>query len=120
MNAVTSYINATVVEDPAFKAGNQLEGNARQTFNTWTNYTIDKGPLKGFDLGYGFFYKGKFFAATDNLPEAAVKAYWSMDASVGYNYSSFFTRLNITNITDNVDYLARSGLYQPLWGGGRY
>lgn len=31
INVVISYINATVVEDPAFKAGNQLEGNARRT-----------------------------------------------------------------------------------------
>lgn len=115
INMAASYIDATVVEDPAFKAGNQLEGNARQTFNIWANYAFDKSMLKGLDIGYGFFYKGKFYAATDNLPEAEVKSYWSMDASVGYTYNSFFTRLNVSNFTNNIGYLARSGLYEPLW-----
>ena len=115
VNVATSYINATVVEDPAFKTGNQLEGNAKQTLNIWADYTLDKGPLKGMEFGYGFFYKGKFFASTENLPEEVVKSYWSMDASIGYTYHNFFTRLNVSNLTNNIGYLARSGLYEPLW-----
>jgi iron complex outermembrane receptor protein len=116
VNMAASYIDATVVEDPAFKAGNQLEGNARQTFNIWGDYTFDKGVMKGFDLGYGFFYKGKFYATTENAPSSEVKSYWSMDASVGYTVGSFFSRFNVSNLTDQRGYLARSGLYEPMWG----
>lgn len=116
VNLATSYIDAIVVEDPAFQKGNQLEGNARTTLNIWGNYALNNGLLKGMDFGYGFFYKGKFYATTDNSPLDEVKAYWSMDASVGYSYKSFFTRLNVSNFTDNKGYLARSGLYEPLWG----
>lgn len=115
VNLATSLIDATVVDDPAFKAGNQLEGNAKQTLNIWLNYTLDKGALKGMDFGYGFFYKGRFYSATDNLEEQEVKSYWSMDASVGYTWKNFFTRLNVSNFTDKEGYLARSGLYEPLW-----
>lgn len=115
VNLAASYIDATVVEDPAFKSGNQLEGNARHTLNIWADYTIDKGALKGLDFGYGFFYKGKFYSSTDNLPQQEVKSYWSMDASAGYTYKMFFTRLNVSNFTNQEGYLARSGLYEPLW-----
>lgn len=115
INVATSYINATVINDPAFKTGNQLEGNAKQTFNIWANYALDKGTLKGLELGYGFFYKGKFYASTENLPDEVVKSYWSMDASIGYTYCNFFTRFNVSNFTNNIGYLARRGMYEPLW-----
>lgn len=115
VNLAASLINATVIEDPAFKAGNQLEGNARESLNIWANYAFDEGPLKGLDLGYGFFYKGKFYSTSDNLTEAEVKSFWSMDASIGYTCNSFFTRFNVSNLTDNTGYLARSGLYERLW-----
>lgn len=115
INLATSYIDATVVEDPAFQKGKQLEGNAKTTLNIWANYALNKGLLKGMDFGYGFFYKGKFYATTENNPLDEVRSYWSMDASIGYSYSSFFTRLNVSNFTNNTGYLARSGLYEPLW-----
>ncbi len=39
-----------------------------------------------------------------------------MDAAVGYTIGSFFTRFNVTNLTDQRGYLARSGLYESMWG----
>ncbi|MBW3466977.1 TonB-dependent receptor [Arthrospiribacter ruber] len=115
VNLTASYIDAVIVEDPAFESGNQLLGNARENFSLWANYKMDRTKLKGLEFGYGFFYNGKFYTANDNLPHQETKAYWSMDASLGYNYKNFFTRLNVTNLTDNIGYLGSNGLYEPLW-----
>nr|WP_295927825.1 TonB-dependent receptor [uncultured Dyadobacter sp.] len=114
VNIAASYINATIVRDPAFASGNRLGGAPRTTVNIWANYAFSHGSLKGFEVGYGFFSKGKYFATSENLSDEEVDPFWTMDVSVGYKYKQFFTRLNVSNFTDNRGYLG-SVIYEPLW-----
>ncbi|MDX3915414.1 MAG: TonB-dependent receptor [Pseudosphingobacterium sp.] len=114
VNLAASYIDAYVVQDPAFATGNQLRGNAKKTANFWAHYQFQQGALQGFSLGWGIFYKDGFYTNSNNDPTKWLDSFWSMDASAGYNYRNVFARLNVSNLTDNIGYLGTAG-YTPLW-----
>lgn len=114
INIAASFIDATIVKDPAFAAGNLLGGAPRSTVNIWANYAVSHGVFKNFEIGYGFFSKGKYYATSENLPTERVDPFWTMDASIAYKYGKFFTRLNVSNFTDNRGYLG-SVIYEPMW-----
>jgi iron complex outermembrane receptor protein len=71
--------------------------------------------LKGLSLGYGIYYKGKFFATPDNLPEGLVPSNYTMDAAIGYNFGKLALRVNVTNLTDRISYLGAFGTWEPQW-----
>jgi iron complex outermembrane recepter protein len=114
INASYAYVDAKVVSDPAFETGKELEGNARNSGSLWVNYTFDSFA-KGWEIGYGVFYKDKFFLTTANNPEELVDSYYSMDASVAYSFRNITARLNVNNITNNIGYIGSYGVYEPLW-----
>jgi iron complex outermembrane receptor protein len=115
INATYAYVKATVIEDPAYESGKELQGNARNSGSLWLNYDF-KNTLKGFELGYGIYYKDKFYMSTHNKPEELVKSYYSMDVSVAYRYEKFTARLNTTNLTNNIGYLGgETGRLEPYW-----
>lgn len=109
-----SYIHTEVVEDPAFESGNWLVNQPRIMFNIWGDYKF-KGALKNFDLGYGVFYKGMFYASLDNDPDGKVPANYTMDVAAGYNFGKFRTQLNVTNLTNRINYLGSFGTWEPQW-----
>jgi len=114
INTSASYIVAQVVEDPGFKKGNWLPNQPRQMGNIWANYKF--GPfLKGFDLGYGIFYRGPFYAGIDNDLANKAKAQHTMDASVGFSHKNFRTQVNVTNFTNQINYLGSYGNWEPQW-----
>jgi hypothetical protein len=38
-----------------------------------------------------------------------------MDLVAGYKYKNIFTRLSVSNLTNNTGYLATDGVYRPFW-----
>ncbi|SHE77386.1 TonB-dependent receptor [Pedobacter caeni] len=115
VNIAASYIEAKVVADPAYKTGNLLSGAPKVISNLWADYQLDKILLKGLDIGLGLSYRGQFYSNTLNLPNQKVSSYLSMDLAVGYKYKNVFTRLNVSNLTNNIGYLATDGVYRPFW-----
>jgi iron complex outermembrane receptor protein len=114
INATYAYVDARVVSDPAYESGLELRGNARNSGSLWLNYAF-KNKIKGLELGYGVFYKDKFFLTTDNNPEELVDSYYSMDASIAYSFKNVTTRFNVSNLTNNIGYIGSFGVYEPLW-----
>jgi iron complex outermembrane receptor protein len=115
VNIAASYIEAKVVSDPAYKTGNILSGAPKVISNLWLDYQLDKVLLKGVDVGYGLSYRGQFYSNTLNLPNQKVSSYLSMDLVAGYKYKNIFTRLSVSNLTNNTGYLATDGVYRPFW-----
>jgi iron complex outermembrane receptor protein len=119
VNATASLIDARVVRDPAYAAGNRLEGTAREVANVWLNYRVPAGApvarLTGLELGGGFFYRGKFHQTTANDPDNVVGAFRSMDVALGYPFGRVRARVNVTNVTNAVGYTSSFGVYEPLW-----
>jgi iron complex outermembrane receptor protein len=124
VNASASLIDARVVQDPAYRSGNRLEGTAREIANLWLHYTVPAravpaaGPLArlaGLELGWGGFYRGRFHQTTANDPDNLVGAFRSMDVALGYRFGAVRARLNVTNVTNAVGYTSSFGVYEPLW-----
>ncbi len=78
-----SYIQAQVVEDIVYAKGNWLPNQPRTMFSAWANYDVSK-HVKGLSVGYGFFYKGKFYADPTNDIGGLVPENYTMDLSLGY------------------------------------
>ncbi len=114
INASASYIVAQVVEDPGFKKGNWLANQPRQMGNIWATYKFNRF-LKGFDVGYGVFYRGEFYAEINNAPSNKARSQHTMDASIGYTHKNFRTQLNVTNFTNQINYLGSYGNWEPQW-----
>jgi iron complex outermembrane receptor protein len=124
VNATASLIDGRVVRDPAYRSGNRLGGTAREIANLWLNYTVParalpaSGPiarLAGLELGWGAFYRGRFYQTTANDPENLVGAFRSMDVALGYRFGGVRARLNVANVTNAVGYTSSFGVYEPLW-----
>jgi iron complex outermembrane receptor protein len=122
VNASASLVDARVVQDPAYAAGNRLGGTAREVANLWLNYRVPAAPsggplarLAGLELGAGVFHRGRFYQTTANDPDNLVGAFRSMDLAVGYPFGRVRARLNVTNVTNAVGYTSSFGVYEPLW-----
>ncbi|RQO66315.1 hypothetical protein DBR43_29255 [Pedobacter sp. KBW06] len=116
LNIAASYIDAIIVDDPAYPKGNELAGNSKAIVNIWANYAFSTLPLKGLELGAGYSYRGQNYATSYNLPEQLAPGFATFDASAAYSFNHFFTRLNVTNLTNRKAYTyGMYGGYYPLW-----
>lgn len=98
-----AYTKTKVIEDPGYPTGNQLPNAPKFTGNLWLNYDpIDK--LKGFSVGFGAFFKDKFFSGINNNKDLEIPASYSLDAAVGYKYKQFGVQVNVSNFTNQVNY----------------
>lgn len=117
LNATASLIKAQVIDDPGVPKGNWLDNQPRTMFSFWGSYKFNKfnNWLKHLDVGYGMFYKGRFFASIGNESESEVPANYTMDLGAGYNINKFRVQLNVTNFTDRQNYLGSFGSWEPQW-----
>lgn len=116
VNAAFSYIDATIVEDPAYPAGNQLGGAPRVITNFWANYKFSQQALKGFEFGGGVSYRGKNYATSYNRDVELAPDYTTIDIALAYTFKNVFTRLNVNNLANEKGYTyGMYGGYYPLW-----
>ena len=113
ITGAAALTDATIVEDPAYAAGNRLSNTPRETLNAWANYRLS-GPLEGADVGAGFFYKGRFYGSDDNAPGGVVPANHTVDLSAGYERGAQRLQVNVRNVTDRTSYLGGFGSWEPL------
>jgi iron complex outermembrane receptor protein len=114
ITGAASYIVAQVVEDPGFPTGNWLPNQPRYMGNLWIAYNLPKA-LKGVDIGYGIFYRGSFYADLENDPLNQAQSSYTMDVALGYSFKNFRTQLNVSNITNEINYLGAYGVWEPQW-----
>lgn len=98
-----AYTHTEVLEDPGYPKGNLLPNAPKYTGNFWLNYD-PQGKLKGFSAGWGIFYKSKFFSGIDNNPHFEIPGSYTMDISAGYAYRQVSVQLNLSNLTNRVNY----------------
>jgi iron complex outermembrane receptor protein len=104
ITAGAAFTDTEVVEDPGYPKGNRLPNAPRYTGNFWINYE-PTGTLKGLTLGTGYFYKSKFFSGIDNNPDLQVDNSFTVDLAAGYEFKRFGAQVNVTNITNERNYL---------------
>lgn len=98
-----AFTDATIINDPGYASGNKLPNAPKYNGNVWLNYEPMK-KLKGFTLGSGVYYKDKFFSGIDNNPDLEIPASYTVDVAVGYKYKQFGAQINVTNITNQINY----------------
>ncbi|CCH51242.1 Ferrichrome-iron receptor AltName: Full=Ferric hydroxamate uptake [Fibrisoma limi BUZ 3] len=112
--ASASYIDAVVVSDPAYKTGNWLGAQPRNSYSLWADYRFDR-VVKGLTLGYGVFHRGQFYGTTENV--TLTRSYTTMDASVGYRFKGFNFLLTVSNLANRKYYLQSFSptAWEPQW-----
>ena len=103
LTAGFALTDATIIDDPGYASGNKLPNAPKYTGNIWLNYEPQK-KLKGFTVGTGVYYKDKFFSGIDNNPDLEIPASYTIDAAIGYRYKQFGAQVNITNLTNQINY----------------
>ncbi|WP_442944186.1 TonB-dependent siderophore receptor [Nostoc sp.] len=96
-----AYTDATITQDNDFPVGNLLNNIPRNSFNIWTSYKIQRGPVRGLGFGMGFFFvsdRQGDLANTFELP-----SYFRTDAAIFYKRNQFQAAINFKNLF-NVDY----------------
>ena len=103
LTAGFAFTDATIINDPGYASGNKLPNAPKYNGNVWLNYEPMK-KLKGFTLGSGVYYKDKFFSGIDNNPDLEIPVSYTVDVAVGYKYKQFGAQINVTNITNQINY----------------
>lgn len=103
LTAGFAYTDASIINDPGYETGNRLPNAPKYTGNVWLNFEPMQ-KLKGLTLGSGVYYKDKFFSGIDNNPDLEIPASYTIDAAIGYKYKQFGAQVNITNLTNQVNY----------------
>lgn len=103
LTAGFAYTDATIINDPGYPSGNKLPNAPKYAGNIWLNFEPVK-RLKGLTLGSGFYYKDKFFSGIDNNPDLEIPASYTIDGAIGYKYKHLGVQINVTNITNQINY----------------
>lgn len=98
-----AYTSTSVIEDPGYPSGNRLPNAPLFAGNVWLNFEPEK-KLKGCSLGLGYFYKDKFFSGINNDPMLEIPASYTMDAALGYSSKSWGIQVNVSNLTNQINY----------------
>jgi iron complex outermembrane recepter protein len=98
--AAYAYTDATVGRDNQFAQGNRLINIPRNSASLWTNYTLQKGSLKGLGLGAGVFFVDSRSGDLANSFE--LPSYARVDASIFYTKDKFKAGITIKNLFDTV------------------
>ncbi|MEM6521272.1 MAG: TonB-dependent receptor [Cyanobacteria bacterium P01_C01_bin.70] len=101
-----AYIDAEIKEDEDGNEGNRLRNIPEHTFNLWTTYDIQAGPLEGLGFGLGVNYVSERFG--DNANSFTAEDYFLTNAAVSYQRDNWRAALNIRNLFD-VDYIEAAG-----------
>ena len=99
----TAFTKTRILEDPGYPVNNQLPNAPRITGNIWLNYEPTL-KLKGLSLGFGTFYKDKFFSNINNDTDLEIPSSLTIDAAIGYKMNQFGLQLNVSNLTNAVNY----------------
>jgi iron complex outermembrane receptor protein len=98
-----AYTKTRILEDPGYPVNNQLPNAPKITGNIWLNYE-PLVKMKGFSLGFGAFYKDKFYSNINNDSDLEIPYSFTIDAAIGYKIKQFGLQLNVSNLTNEVNY----------------
>jgi iron complex outermembrane receptor protein len=91
--------------------GSLVPGFAKHTVNTWLNYQLQSGPLKGFGVSTGFTFLGDratYWEASPD-PDKEMKDYFKLDAGLFWEKEKLRITMNVFNVLDEYLY---SGSYE--------
>jgi iron complex outermembrane receptor protein len=100
-----AHINAYVIQDQLYPAGNRLDRVPADSGRLWANYKFQSAPLRNFSVGAGFYAASRQATALDNL--YFTPAFITFDAKIAYETD----RLSLALVGKN---LADKRYFQPF------
>ncbi len=82
--------------------GNRLMGIPEHSMRVWANYEFSQPMLKGFSAGAGIYWQSEVYLSNRNLYQS--ESYYTLDASVGYQYQRYKLAATIKNLSDEFYY----------------
>ncbi|MGX2041477.1 TonB-dependent siderophore receptor [Methylocaldum sp. MU1018] len=101
-----AYTDTEITKDNSGNKGNRFAAVPRNSGSFWAKYEFDRGYLRGLSLGTGVYIRGR--REGDNANTFQLPGYVRWDASVGYSFEQFgsriTTQLNVYNLLDKTYY----------------
>jgi iron complex outermembrane receptor protein len=113
-----AHINAYVVKDQLYPAGNLVERVPRDSGRLWANYKFQDGPLRNVSVGAGLYAASSQAVALDNL--YFTPAFVTFDGKIAYEMEHWSLGLTGRNLADRgtfVPFTVGNGFIAP--GEGR-
>lgn len=110
--AAYAYTDTEITADNTLPFGARMAGVPLHTFDAWTKYTQQAGPLRGLGFGLGATYYSsqdgdRLYATRFELP-----GYLLWKAALYYDHGPLSAQLNVTNLFDKEHY---AGAYDDLY-----
>lgn len=101
-------------EGTGFKAGDVVPGFAKHTVNSWVNYKVSNGFLKGAGISGGFSWLADRATSdwSENHNQQTLPDYFKLDGGVFWEKGKIKLTLNVFNILD--EYLYSGSYYDWL------
>ena len=96
--AAYGYIDARVTADNSGLEGNHPLDVPEHTFNLFTKYTLQNGPLRGLGLGVGYHYQTR--QEGDAANTFTLPSYGFLNLALYYVRGRFSAQINVNNVTD--------------------
>ena len=93
-----AHIDAFVVQDQLFAAGNRIDGVPTDSGRLWANYKFQSAPLRNFSVGAGLYASSRQATALDNL--YFTPAFVTFDAKIAYEADRWSIALIGKNLAD--------------------
>lgn len=121
-----AYLDARYKDSPAYYEGSAPMNAPKHTANGWVYYNVEKGRLKGLNIGAGIYYVGQrpvseytkkatHTNTSPNMKPFDMDAYTTVNARIGYNYGKFGLNVFFNNIFNSTGYSSyyRGGFINP-------
>lgn len=122
-----AFLDAQYKKSPAYVDGSAPMNAPKHTANGWLHYTVHKSCLRGLSIGIGTYYIGKrpvndFTKKTTHANSSPgmnpfdLKAYTTLNATLGYRYKKAGVQLVLNNILNTEGYSSyyRGGFINPI------
>lgn len=87
---------------PGITKGNRLMGIPEHSMRVWANYEFSQPMLKGFSAGAGIYWQSEVYLSNRNLYQS--DSYYTLDATLGYQYQRYKLAATIKNLSDEFYY----------------
>ncbi len=93
-----AHIDAALVQDQLYPAGNRLDRVPADSGRVWANYRFQSAPLRNVSIGAGFYAASRQATALDNL--YFTPAFITFDAKLAYEAERWSVALVGKNLAD--------------------
>jgi iron complex outermembrane recepter protein len=109
-----AHIDAYIVQDQFYAAGNTIERVPKDSGRLWVNYKVQQGPLRDVSIGTGLYAASRQASSLDNV--YFTPAFITYDGKIAYETDRWGVALVGKNLADRryfIPFPASTGMIAP-------